>query len=155
VQNSLCVPQVLRSPIGSVTAQQSSSGREPNFAALSTGRPQYSAGQPSRSALAHILVVTGSIARSAKRRCLSYSKADFEVSRPAGATRCTDWGEIFGPLHHAKFQLHRCNYKDIGPPKLKCLLRIDQNVEYKRPAGAYPLAIFTKFAKIVPRFRLC
>ena len=38
VQNSLCVLQVLRSPIGSVTARQSSSGREPNFAALSTGR---------------------------------------------------------------------------------------------------------------------
>ena len=34
VQNSLSVLQVLRSPIGSVTARQSSSGREPNFAAL-------------------------------------------------------------------------------------------------------------------------
>jgi len=44
VQNSLCVLQVLRSPIGSVTARQSSSGREPNFAALSTGRHLYSAG---------------------------------------------------------------------------------------------------------------
>jgi len=30
VQNSLCVLQVLRSPIGSVTARQPSSGREPN-----------------------------------------------------------------------------------------------------------------------------
>ena len=30
VQNSVCVLQVLRSPIGSVTARQSSSGREPN-----------------------------------------------------------------------------------------------------------------------------
>ena len=49
VQNSLYVLQVLRSPIGSVTARQLSSGREPNFAALSTGRP-------SRWALAHILV---------------------------------------------------------------------------------------------------
>jgi len=36
VQNSLCVLHVLRSPIRSVTARQSSSGREPNFAALST-----------------------------------------------------------------------------------------------------------------------
>jgi len=34
VQNSLCVLHVLRSPTGSVTARQSSSGREPNFAAL-------------------------------------------------------------------------------------------------------------------------
>jgi len=57
VQNSVCVLQVLRSPIGSVTARHSSSGREPNFAALSTGRHLYSAGRPSRWALAHILVI--------------------------------------------------------------------------------------------------
>jgi len=38
---------------------------------------------------------TGSIAHSAKRRYLSYSEADFEVFRPAGATRCTDGGEIW------------------------------------------------------------
>jgi len=57
VQNSLCVLQVLCSPIGSVIAQQSISGREANFAALSTGRHLYSARQPSRWALAHILVV--------------------------------------------------------------------------------------------------
>ena len=54
VHNSLCVLQELRSPIGSVTARQSSSGREPNFAALSTGRQLYSARRPSRWALAHI-----------------------------------------------------------------------------------------------------
>jgi len=59
VQNSLCVLQVLRCPIGSVTARQSSSGREPNFAALSTRRHLYSAGRPSRWALAHVLVSTG------------------------------------------------------------------------------------------------
>ena len=57
VQNSLCVLQVLRLHIGSVTARQSSSGREPNFAALSTGCHLYSAGRPSRWAFAHILVV--------------------------------------------------------------------------------------------------
>jgi len=28
-------------------------------------------------------------------RYLVYSEADFEVSRPAGATRCTDGGEIW------------------------------------------------------------
>jgi len=56
LQNSLCVLQVLHSPIASVTARQSSSGREPNFAVLSTGRHLYSAGRPSRWALAHILV---------------------------------------------------------------------------------------------------
>jgi len=63
---------------------------------------------------------TGSIARSTTRRHLSYSKADFEVFRPA--TRCTDGGEIWhGGGDRAKFQPHRCNNKGIGPPKLKFL----------------------------------
>jgi len=99
----------------------SSSGRQPNFAALNRGRHLYSAGRPSRWALAHIStfenhssvtrlsVITGSIARY-----LSYSEADFEVFRPAGATRCTDRGEIWrggGDRRslHAKFCPHRCN----------------------------------------------
>jgi len=43
--------------LGSITARHSSSGHEPNFAALSTGRHLYSAGRLSRWALAHILVV--------------------------------------------------------------------------------------------------
>jgi len=80
-------------------------------------------------------------------RYLVYSEADFEVFRPAGATRCTDVGAIWhggGDLLHAKFHPHRCNDKGVGPPKLKLLLRFDQNVEYKRPAGAYPLRDFNK-----------
>jgi len=49
------------------------------------------------------VIFTGSIARCAKRRYLS-SKADFKVFRPAGATRCTDGGEIWhGGGEHAKF----------------------------------------------------
>jgi len=35
------------SRLGSVTAQHSSSGRQPNFAALNIGRQLYSAGRPS------------------------------------------------------------------------------------------------------------
>jgi len=42
-----------------------------------------------------ISILTGSIARSATRRYLIYSEADFEVFRPAGATHCTNWGEIW------------------------------------------------------------
>ena len=42
------------SRLGTVTAQHSSSGRQPNFAALNRGRHLYSAGRPSRWALAHI-----------------------------------------------------------------------------------------------------
>ena len=40
----------------SVTARHSSSGRQPNFAALNRGRHLYSAGRSSRWALAHIVV---------------------------------------------------------------------------------------------------
>jgi len=42
-----------------------------------------------------------------------------------------------GPLH-AEFHPHGCNDKGVGPQKLKVLLRFDRNVEYKRPAEAYP-----------------
>jgi len=47
------------SHLGSVTARQSSSGHQPNFAALNRGRHLCSTGRPSRWALAHILVVYG------------------------------------------------------------------------------------------------
>jgi len=43
---------------------------------------------------------------------------------------------------------HRCNNKGIGPPKLKFLLIFDQNVEYKRPAGAYPSRDFHKIYRV-------
>ena len=52
-------PSLALSYIGNVTApsaRHSSSGCEPNFVALSTWRHLYSAGRPSRWALAHILV---------------------------------------------------------------------------------------------------
>jgi len=42
------------SRLGSVTAQHSSSGCKPQFAALNRGRHLYSTGRPSRLALAHI-----------------------------------------------------------------------------------------------------
>ena len=47
------------SRLGSVTARYSSSGRQPNFAALNRGRHLYSAGWPSRWALAHIRELHG------------------------------------------------------------------------------------------------
>ena len=91
-------------------------------------------------------------------RYLVYSEADFEVFRPAGATRCTDGGEIWhgggeGPLLRAKFHPHRCNDKGVGPPKLKFLLRFDQNVEYKPHAGAYPLRDFHKICRLCTTFQ--
>ena len=92
---------------------------------------------------------------------LIYSEADFEVFRPAGATRCTDGvkfdtkegTEVHGPLLHAKFHPHRCNDKCIGPPKLKLFLLFNQNVEYKRPAVAYPLQDFKKNCTICTSFQ--
>ena len=42
------------SRLGSITARHSSSGREPNLAALNTGRHLHSEGRPSRWALAHM-----------------------------------------------------------------------------------------------------
>jgi len=47
--------------IGSITARHSSSGRQPNFAALSRQRDVYSAGRPSRWAFAHFLDVSFSV----------------------------------------------------------------------------------------------
>jgi len=52
-------PSLAFSYIGSVTAQYSSSVRQPNFAAFSRGRHLYSAGRPSRWTSAHILVYIG------------------------------------------------------------------------------------------------
>ena len=46
------------SRLGSVTAQYSSSGRQPNFAVFNIGRHVHSAGRPSRCASAHILVLS-------------------------------------------------------------------------------------------------
>ena len=55
-------------------------------------------------------------------------------------------GMKFGLL--AKFHVNVFNDKGTGPTKLKFLLKFDQNVEYKRPAGAYPLRGFQEFCRI-------
>jgi len=94
-QNSLCVLHVLRSRIGSVTARQSSSRREPNFAGLTTGRHLYSAGRPSRWALAHIIV------------CLFIYSFIYSTSSTTDfpwAMRCGEWTEA------ANFNLHTAWY---------------------------------------------
>jgi len=61
----------------------------------------------------------------------------------------------FVHLLRAKFHPHRRNNKDIGPLKLKFLLIFGQNVEYKRPAGAYPLRDFHKICRICTPFQVC
>jgi len=54
-------------------------------------------------------IVIDSIAESAKRRYLSNSEADFEVFCPAGATHCTDGGEIVSSLLQPEMEI--CNRK--------------------------------------------
>ena len=61
---TLC-PSLALSYIGSITARHSSSGHQTNFAVLSRGRHLYSAGQPSRWALAHILFMAALCNRGA------------------------------------------------------------------------------------------
>jgi len=58
-----------------------------------------------------------------------------------------------GQIWHVKFHPHRCNDKCIGPPKLKFLLRFDQNVEYKRPTGTYPLCDIHKIGRVCTSFQ--
>ena len=58
-----------------------------------------------------------------------------------------------GPLLRAKFHPQRCNDKGVGPPKLKFLLRFDQNVEYEHPAGAYPLHDFHQICRVCTSFQ--
>ena len=58
-----------------------------------------------------------------------------------------------GPLLRAKFHPNWCNDKGVGPQKLKFLLRFDRNLEYKRPAGAYPLCDFHKICRVCTPFQ--
>jgi len=94
------------------------------------------------------------------RRYLIYSEADFEVFRPAGATCCTDWGEIW----RGGGDLRSPPPRQISPesvqwlwyriPELKFfLLGFDQNVEYKHPAGAYRLRDFHKICRLCTPFQ--
>jgi len=47
--------------------------------------------------------------------------------------------------------VQRLGYKT---PKLKFLLRFDHSVEYKRPAGAYPLYDFHKICRVCTPFQV-
>jgi len=51
-------PNVNRFRVLTALLHGTTSGRQPNFAALNRGRHVYSAGWPSRWALAHILVIS-------------------------------------------------------------------------------------------------
>ena len=62
-------------------------------------------------------------------RYLIYSEADFEVFRPAGATRCTDGGEIWHgggdfPLLHVKFHPPSVQRQGCRTPKIEIFTQI-------------------------------
>ena len=72
----------------SVTARHCSSGRHPNFAALNEGRHLYSAGRPSRWALAHILVFRIMLLRLTFRSsAVKHIKTQFTPQRRYTPTR--------------------------------------------------------------------
>jgi len=73
---------------------------------------------------------------------------------PSWATRCTDWSEIWHrsppPCQISSPLVQRLG---IGHPKLKFLLRFNQNVEYKCPAGAYRLCEFDEICRLCTSFQ--
>ena len=89
--------------------------------------------------------LTGSIARSAKRRLFNLLRGRFWGFSPRRGDTLHRWGW--------NLARHRCNDKGIGPLKLKFSLIFGQNVEYKRPAGAYPLRDFHKICRICTLFQ--
>jgi len=125
-----------------------------HHAKLGSARISPAAGWPKTLSFLSVCLLQAALRAAQACRYLIYSDADFEVFRPAGATRCTDRVKFGteegteGPLLHAKCHPHRCNDKGEGPPELKFLLRFDQNVEYKRPAGVYPLRDFHKICRV-------
>ena len=99
-------------------------------------------------------VFTGSIVRSANLPVFSLLRGQFWGFFAPQGRHVAPIGMKFGmDLLHAKFHPHRCNDKGVGPPKLKFLLRFDRNLEYKRPAGSYPLRDFHKICRVCTSFQ--
>jgi len=86
------------------------------------------------------------------RFCFFFARQERHVA-PMGMKFGTDkWtkGPLLPPY---KFYPHRCNDNGIRPPKLKFLLRIYNNSEYKRPAGAYSLRDFHEIYRVCTSFQ--
>ena len=90
------------------------------------------------------MFITGRICRRQLCRYFVYSRVDFGVFRPAGATRCTDQGQFGrdGPLLPAKFDLDRFRGGGLRPPKLK---KNSNFTNIIAPKGRIPCTIFIKF----------
>ena len=85
---------------------------------------------------------------------ITYLEADFEVFFTPQGRHVAPMAVKFGMEGDresppaCQISPHRCNGKGVGPPKLKFLLKLDQNVEYKRPEGAYPMRVFQKNGRV-------
>jgi len=77
-----------------------------------------------------------------------YSRADFRVFRPAGATCCTDQGEIWhrGADLRAKFHLDRSRGGGLRPPKLKKNWNFTNIIA---PKGRVPCTIFLQNLQVL------
>ena len=101
-----------------------------------------------------VALIMGSIAHSTSLPVHNLLRGRFWGFSPCrGDTLHWSGWNLACPLLHAKFHPHRCNNKGVAPQKLKFLLRFDQNVEYKRPAGAYSLRDFHKIRRVCTPFK--
>ena len=97
----------------------------------------------------HCLLPAGSAAGSSAGIVFTHGR--FLGFRPAGATRCTDQGEIShgertaGPLLRAKFHLDRSRCGGLRPPNLKKW----NFTNIIAPNGRVPCTIFTKFTSFM------
>ena len=77
--------------------------------------------------LLRLYFFTDSIVKSATRRYLSYSKADFKVFQPAGVTHCTNAGEIW----HGEGDQRPPPPRQISPPSVQRLGYIIIIIEWR------------------------
>ena len=99
------------SRLGSVTARYSNSGRQPNFAVLNRGCHLYSAGRPSRWALAHILVSVNFRAAQSLTAiscsCLYKHNVFCDISHGTSCS-CLYKHNVFCDISHGSVNLVQC-----------------------------------------------
>ena len=98
--------------------------------------------------------ITGSIARSASLPVFNLLRGRFWGFSPRRGDTLHRWG---WNLARRRGPSSVPNFTPLvqrqGPPKLKFLLRFDQNVEHKRPAGAYPFSDFHQIRRFCTSFQ--
>ena len=102
-----------------------------------------------------LYLVTGSIARSANLPVFSLLRGRFWGFSPRRGDTLHRWGWNLACRRGPPCQISPPSVQRQGcrTPKLKFLLRFDQNVEYKRPTGAYPLRDFHKICRVCNTFQ--